>query len=967
MDAILYAGDALGPTNIAQNTAETRAAGWTQVILTHLHVQKTELDFNDASFIQNGNIVPQFAQWADSLQQLKSGGSIQKIYLSLGGPGVHDYRTIQSIFKPFGGGYAGSVLETNLTALRAKFPAIDGIELNIQEEDQMNSYPYFAQLCTTLTKLGFEVSYAPYGVATSRPFTWYITSMQQVRQEQGAITKFNLQNFSPSGCAPTNVWLDAIAAEATGFDTTNFLTLGSNARNTTDGGKTWNGSCPNTVKDFISQNSEANPFSIGGGNIWNFDHIQQTSIGAGDCSGPATMADYVNAIKEGIGPAPRIKSINTISDLRGWQSQLEGANISRVKLKPRVVLPPDTKLSMAGFDMGEFQYDPFFDAWSQGASGSISTRTAANVYNFSYWQFVDIIYYFGHNFVTIPPVVWTNCAHKNGVLCLGTVNMDALTSDEVQNFLTSAPANPTPGALYKGEAIKLLQALCANFGFDGFIFNCEKYGSYLRTLPGCVQGMQEMLAAFNTAEVKSIWYDSPMSSANGRYDNKLTQEAYPYFKAASYFQSNYNWGTFDGATKNYPQESFAVLQNNDPNNALANRERMFQGLYCATLDPVNGKTPPYKGNFFNSYAYLNSPGPAPEPGLPTPPQYFTSLNIYYPAWLMYDLRVNPKHKNTDQLPDRNEFHNNDEAFWNGSKAFINYPNPGPNNPVGPKQCMRHFVAPRAVISSLPFVTWFNDGEGDFYNIDGNLSANGPWNNLSDQSVLPTYRFSINGVNAQTNNTRIDHGTTKTVFTGGSSLSIDIGNTFQIQFKLFDGVFSLKPTTTFSLVLQQAYLSGHYLVLQTTAPDPIIPTLINREKLANGWTRYNYNVPQAPSDTLVLGIEFNVSAGTVGASCYIGAFSIIETSNTLPPPQNKIFNDPKVAELDFSDIYNPTSHYRVYAISATVPQLIGVVYNSVYRISYNGVPSKNIFNNNLTNITGYVVQEVNAAGQSQPVS
>lgn len=40
-------------------------------------------------------------------------------------------------------------------------------------------------------------------------------------------------------------------------------------------------------------------------------------------------------------------------------------------------------------------------------------------YAFYHWQYIDIFNYFTHNMVTIPPAVWTNAAHKHGVLVLG--------------------------------------------------------------------------------------------------------------------------------------------------------------------------------------------------------------------------------------------------------------------------------------------------------------------------------------------------------------------------------------------------------------------------------------------------------------------------------------------------------------------------------------------------------------------
>ncbi|CAF1350640.1 unnamed protein product, partial [Adineta steineri] len=40
-------------------------------------------------------------------------------------------------------------------------------------------------------------------------------------------------------------------------------------------------------------------------------------------------------------------------------------------------------------------------------------------YRFFRWHLIDIFTYFSHELVTIPPLVWINCAHKNGVQILG--------------------------------------------------------------------------------------------------------------------------------------------------------------------------------------------------------------------------------------------------------------------------------------------------------------------------------------------------------------------------------------------------------------------------------------------------------------------------------------------------------------------------------------------------------------------
>lgn len=40
-------------------------------------------------------------------------------------------------------------------------------------------------------------------------------------------------------------------------------------------------------------------------------------------------------------------------------------------------------------------------------------------YAFYHWQYIDIFNYFSHHLVTIPPAVWTNAAHKHGVIVIG--------------------------------------------------------------------------------------------------------------------------------------------------------------------------------------------------------------------------------------------------------------------------------------------------------------------------------------------------------------------------------------------------------------------------------------------------------------------------------------------------------------------------------------------------------------------
>lgn len=63
-----------------------------------------------------------------------------------------------------------------------------------------------------------------------------------------------------------------------------------------------------------------------------------------------------------------------------------------------------------------------------------------NPYTFYHWQYVDIFVYFSHHVVTVPPVGWTNAAHRHGVCVLGKSEDVAPTQADSLARLPGAPA-----------------------------------------------------------------------------------------------------------------------------------------------------------------------------------------------------------------------------------------------------------------------------------------------------------------------------------------------------------------------------------------------------------------------------------------------------------------------------------------------------------------------------------------------
>lgn len=647
--------------------------------------------------------------------------------------------------------------------------------------------------------------------------------------------------------------------------------------------------------------------------------------------------------------APGIRPLESMEELRNWKSQNERSNIARIPLAKRTNRSALAIPTMAGFDCGEFAFDPWFTAWSQGAqgTGADGNRTAANVYNFSYWQYIDISYYLSHNLATIPPTVWTNACHKNGVLSLGTLNLNLDDSHgkfnkaDVIAFLTPKAGSPDPEKVHLEEAIMLLKDVASYFGFDGWLFNVED------AYPSLVNNMLTMLSTLKSEGCYTAWYDSPFSNGVG-YANRLTEKGWPFLKNANSFQANYWWNKSFG----YPKQSYDVIAANAPDTKLEERDNMFMSKYCSK----EGGTPPYTDPaFFDAFDSIKTPDP-PQPG--DPPKYWTGLGVYYPAWDMYDMRATNTGKNTDKLPDRETFHHNDQAFWTGTKDSIIFPNK--TLPTAYNQCMRNYIEERSVIQSLPFVTCFNDGEGDYYNLAGRNCSTGPWNNLSDQSVLPTYRFFFNYDGMRKNKTAIAHPSDPNlVYSGGSCLSVDFDGQGGLAIPLFKTEVPVPAQSQISLVRKQTNVAYEFLLLSFSDGSSAGFKTPRIQNLQNGWQRAIYDLTDDLVGKVVTDISIELLKAAPGdATYYLGQFSFAEGGAVEP----QVFPFPgDLEELDWTQHYSADCHYLVFGLLNEQYYLLGVVYNSVYRVKYSNAPSTNIFNSTLSGFTAYKVCEVTTRG------
>ena len=182
--------------------------------------------------------------------------------------------------------------------------------------------------------------------------------------------------------------------------------------------------------------------------------------------------------------APITTPFKQISELLDWSPGHDPFNVAIVDLAARESPPcgvnkPSSKLMLCHDMNGGYNEDRF----PQGGDESF-------VYNFFYWQHIDQFVYFSHKRVSIPPPVWTNAAHRNGVKMLGTVMLEN-HNDSDQEFLELmyGPCfHKTPQDLKRSETLQKLcgsgqdtsmfyadqlVAMAKYYGFKGWLLNFE--------------------------------------------------------------------------------------------------------------------------------------------------------------------------------------------------------------------------------------------------------------------------------------------------------------------------------------------------------------------------------------------------------------------------------------------------------------------------------------------------------------
>ncbi|KAF2084673.1 glycoside hydrolase family 85 protein, partial [Saccharata proteae CBS 121410] len=163
-------------------------------------------------------------------------------------------------------------------------------------------------------------------------------------------------------------------------------------------------------------------------------------------------------------------------------------------------------------------------------------------YHCEYLQFVDCFVYFSHKLVCVPPPLWTNSLHRNGVKVLGTLLVERQTRG-LDRLLDKSRMETEEHYAFAS----LLAKVADVYGFDGWLVNIEKKFSIdaweLSSLLAFLRQLKRQMGE----EKQLIWYDALTADNRVEYQNGLTEGNVPFAQACGSLLTNYSW-TYEGAS-----------------------------------------------------------------------------------------------------------------------------------------------------------------------------------------------------------------------------------------------------------------------------------------------------------------------------------------------------------------------------------------------------------------------------------
>ena len=507
---------------------------------------------------------------------------------------------------------------------------------------------------------------------------------------------------------------------------------------------------------------------------------------------------------------------------------------------------------------------------------------------FSMWSYVDI---YGN--WTAPmlqaPAAFLDVCHKNGV----SASVVAAVSFGTVPDPSDGGHGSTIAALYDGGYEKLLKYL-HYYGVDGIGWNSEFLWNKLNVIKfkNLLGDAYTNAADYGVPNFHNVWYGFTLNSGGISDGSCLTSNFSDWFHyngkitSNAYFL-NYGWRS----TPSYLSRSQETAKSFQGRSSFD----VYGGINCQSGDDIETFTE------FESYELSLGLWGA------------HNTNMMYAASGENGSTALQKQA-TYQLVSEN-------TFTGSSYNPVNTPENNNTIQMSSKSTnfcgFSNFIVARSTLtcedlSDDPFVTYFNLGNGQFFNIEGRREFTNGWYNIGMQDYLPTWRWwwtkTFMGKNASDASTDMKaEFTWDDAWFGGSCLQIS-GATDAAYLQLFKTKYATAQSGD-KLTIRYKVLSGNgkieWACSTEAAPTKAVSaTIISNAAASDEWVEKTINIGNGRSDLKVhnstlalIGLKF--SNTTSNFKILIGEISL--TRGESPTPSKPEITTSKVLARNYKGV------------------------------------------------------------------
>ena len=483
-----------------------------------------------------------------------------------------------------------------------------------------------------------------------------------------------------------------------------------------------------------------------------------------------------------------------------------------------------------------------------------------DVYAFGYWQYVDHLTFWGgsagEGLILAPNPGVIDAGHRNGVPVYGTIFLPPTAyggqiqwvRDLVQKDGSTFPV-----------ADKLIE-MTEYYGFDGWFINQETAGGNVQL----AQDMRDfMIYIQENSDLHIQWYDAMTESGGISWQNALNDNNDWYFQHGSNLVSqwmflNFGWNGTGLA--------------NSAAHALSLGRSPYE-LY-AGVDVQSGG--------YNTGVNWNAL-------FPEGSNHVTSVGFYCPNWTYTN---SSSHQ---------AFYTRANRFWCGANR-----DPSNTETSHPWKGLAHYFVARTPVTSFPFITNFNTGQGYHYSIEGEMLSELDWHNRSQQDVLPTWRWI-----AESGGTPLyPEISWDTAYYGGSCLKVsgDLNPANETMLYLYKTNAEIASGDSLVLVWHaqnEGDPSGMEAAMSIASSPDVFQYVEIPPAEAAGWNVFKASLSSFAGSTMaVAGINFTSSSPLNDYTALIGRLGVTRGSADIPEPPSNLYVD------GFSQVNDTTGTIRL---------------------------------------------------------